>query len=125
MKADARDFALTIAASLLGVAISTRQVLLHIIPPDAGYGPPVMGLHLYTWAAFVFLCLIASSAIGMLALRAEIKPLPTIINRGLVGLILGIATVIAVATFSMEGFNFLLPDDPAHYELFRQLGFTK
>ena len=119
LAADARDFACTIFASLLGFAISTRQIFLHIIPPDAGYGPPVMGLHLYTWAAIVFLCLIASSAIGLLRLQADTQPLPRAINRSLIGVILVIAGVIAAATFAMEGFHFLLPDDPTSYQLFQ------
>lgn len=117
--ADARDFAITILASLLGLAVSTRQVLLHIVPPDAGYGPPVMGMHLYTWANVVFLCLIFGSAIGLLGARAETRPLPNPFAKFLTGLILTIAAVIAAATFAMEGFHGLLPDDPQRYELFR------
>src|SRR5436309_7130076 len=40
---------LSILAALLGAAISTRQVLLHILPGDPGFGSPVLGIHLYTW----------------------------------------------------------------------------
>ena len=119
LMADARDFACTIFASLLGFAISVRQIFLHIVPPDAGYGPPVMGFHLYTWAAFVFLCLIGSSAAGLLRLQPDTQPLPKLATRGLTSLILVIAVIIATATFAMEGFNFLLPDDPGSYQLFR------
>ena len=39
----ARGFALCIFASFIGVAVSVRQILLHIVPPDSGYGPPVTG----------------------------------------------------------------------------------
>ncbi len=31
---------MTILASLVGSAASIRQILLHIVPPDLGYGPP-------------------------------------------------------------------------------------
>src|SRR4051794_27204906 len=33
-----------IIAALLGAAVSTRQVLLHILPGDPGFGSPVLGL---------------------------------------------------------------------------------
>lgn len=53
----ARGFGMTILAALVGSAASIRQILLHIVPPDLGYGPPVPGLHLYSWALVVFGCL--------------------------------------------------------------------
>jgi disulfide bond formation protein DsbB len=37
--------------------ISSRQILLHIVPGSTTYGLPFLGLHLYTWA---FLCALAS-----------------------------------------------------------------
>ncbi|MFM8981776.1 MAG: disulfide bond formation protein B, partial [Spartobacteria bacterium] len=43
-----------ILAALGGSFVSIRQDLLHILPGDPGYGDPVMGLHLYTWALVVF-----------------------------------------------------------------------
>ena len=39
------------------MAISTRQILLHITPGDPGYGSVVLGLHLYTWALLIFAAL--------------------------------------------------------------------
>jgi len=117
----ARGFAMTIFASLVGAAASIRQILLHIIPPDAGYGPPVMGIHLYSWALVVFACLIASSAVGLLGLCENPAPLPRPAINGLTLSVVGIAVIIALATFAMEGFAFLLPADPARYELFHLL----
>ena len=51
-------FGMTVLGALLGAAISIRQILLHIAPGDAGYGSPVLGLHLYTWALLVFVALL-------------------------------------------------------------------
>lgn len=118
----ARGFALCILASALGMLVSSRQVLLHIVPPDAGYGPPVMGLHLYTWALIVFLCLILSSAVGLLGVSEEATPLPRMATNGICGLILLIATVIAVATFAMQGVHEFLPESPKQYLLFHSDG---
>ena len=116
--ADARDFSLTILASLAGLIFSVRQILLHIVPPDPGYGPPVLGLHLYTWAAIVFLCLIFGSALGIMGLRSEVAPLPPTFVKLFCLAILILAVIFALVTFFMEGFNWLLPDDPVRYELF-------
>lgn len=49
-------YALSILAAMVGGAGSTRQILLHIADPkDPGYGPAVLGYHLYTWAFVTFL----------------------------------------------------------------------
>ena len=45
---------MTIIAALLGGVAVGRQVLLHILPGDPGFGSPVLGLHLYTWCFIVF-----------------------------------------------------------------------
>jgi len=116
--ADARDFGLTIFAGLIGLVFSVRQVLLHIVPPDPGYGPPVLGLHLYTWAAIVFFCLILGSGIGILGLRRDVSHLPPALVKTLCSFVILLACVFAAVTFAMEGFNWLLPDDPVRYELF-------
>ena len=62
----ARHYALSILAALVGAAGSTRQILLHIAPGDAGYGPAVAGLHLYTWALVTFVVAIAGCAVMLL-----------------------------------------------------------
>jgi disulfide bond formation protein DsbB len=118
-----RGFALCIFASLIGAAVSVRQILLHIVPPDSGYGPPVFGLHLYTWALVVFCCLVLSSALGLLGLSDKPKALPDVLTNGISALIVVIGAVIAVATFAMQGLNIVLPANPENYELLRQIGF--
>jgi disulfide bond formation protein DsbB len=52
-----------ILSGLVGAAATTRQVLLHILPNDAGFGSPVFGLHLYTWCLISILAHIAASAL--------------------------------------------------------------
>jgi hypothetical protein len=117
----ARGFAFCIFASLIGATASIRQILLHIVPPDSGYGPPVLGLHLYTWALAVFCGLILSSVLGLLGLSDKTRALPRVVTNGIGALIVVIGAVIAVATFAMQGFNIFLPADPQSYELFRQI----
>lgn len=58
-------YGLMILSSLLGFSIAMQQVFLHIAPTDTGYGPPVMGVHLYVWAAICFLIIIGFTAIAL------------------------------------------------------------
>ena len=43
-------YALSLLTAVLGATVSTRQVLLHILPGDAGYGSALLGYHYYTGA---------------------------------------------------------------------------
>jgi hypothetical protein len=105
-----------------GGRLRSSKILLHIVPPDSGYGPPVLGLHLYTWAPVVFCCLILSSALGLLGLSERPIVLPLVLTNGVSALVIILGTVIALATFAIQGFNILLPANPEHYELLCQLG---
>lgn len=64
-------YGLSILSAVLGAGIATRQILLHICPKpgDHGYGSPVMGLHLYTWALIFFIASIIAIALLMQAPR--------------------------------------------------------
>jgi hypothetical protein len=59
-------YAISILAAAVGSAGSIRQILLHIEPGDPGYGPAVMGLHLYTWAFITFAIAIIGCAFMLL-----------------------------------------------------------
>ena len=50
----AQALGLSVLAALLGALVSVRQILLHILPGDPGYGSAVLGYHLYTWALITF-----------------------------------------------------------------------
>lgn len=65
----ATGYGLSALAALGGAAIAGRQVLLHIVPPDPGYGDPVLGLHLYTWSLIVFLTVIGVSGVNLVFTR--------------------------------------------------------
>jgi len=122
VRIQARGFALCILASLPGALTSMRQVLLHITAGDPGYGPPVMGMHLYSWAFVVFACLMFGSALGLLGLQENPLSLPRWFTTSLNLLVLAIATIIVLSTIVMEGWHWVLPDNPVHYELLREIG---
>ena len=58
---------MAIIAASLGAVAAGRQLLLHILPGDPGFGSPVLGLHLYTWCFIAFGCQIVASAALLIA----------------------------------------------------------
>jgi hypothetical protein len=46
-----------ILGAVAGMAVSLRQILLHVMPGDTGFGNTFLELHFYTWAfvGFFFL----------------------------------------------------------------------
>src|ERR1700736_4866203 len=47
-------YALSLLAAVVGAAFSTRQILLHIMPGDTGYGTALLGYHYYSLALIGF-----------------------------------------------------------------------
>ncbi len=67
-------FALVLFSSILGLSLSTRQVLLHICPgpeESGGYGTAFMGMHLYTWGVIIFISSIIGVALFLIALKEK------------------------------------------------------
>ena len=58
-------WALAILSACAGIAVSIRQILLHITTPQ-GFANPIFGLHLYTWCFIIFAATIIISAIMLL-----------------------------------------------------------
>jgi disulfide bond formation protein DsbB len=112
---------IAIVAALIGATAAGRQMLLHIMPGDQGFGSPVLGLHLYTWCLIVFICQVAASGLMLLAI-ARLKEertgpwWPTGITVVIFAAMVGgnLLSVIAEA-----GLNWELPPDPVEYLLFK------
>jgi disulfide bond formation protein DsbB len=113
------NYGLVIIAALMGAAIAARQILLHIMPGDAGFGSAVLGLHFYTWA---FLCFVTATlaAAVMLTFGKQFAPQPDS-RRGTfeglaVWLIIGLTGLNAASALIECGFSGC-PADPVRYEL--------
>ena len=111
-------YALSMLAALVGVTASVRQVMLHILPGDKGYGSPIMGLHFYTWAALFFLLAIALIGIVMLFDRqfTDTPSTPPAFARIAVWLVILLVTANALSTLLECGFA-VCPEDPVRYLL--------
>jgi disulfide bond formation protein DsbB len=111
-------YGLIILAAMLGAAIASRQVLLHIMPGDAGYGSALLGYHFYTWALLGFVAAIAASA-AMLLLQSQFEgdaPRPRPFETAAVWLIFAVTLANAASALLECGFAWC-PDTPVHYEL--------
>jgi disulfide bond formation protein DsbB len=121
-------YAISILAALMGSAGSVRQILLHIQPDDPGYGPPVLGLHLYTWALITFVIAIAGISVLMLfpkqfyAGDEGILKTPYGPPWWVLGIAVGIVTwvvldaVVIAASVPFECGLGVCPDDPPNIE---------
>src|SRR5712692_8803092 len=47
-------YAVSLLAAIAGAVVAMRQILLHIMPGDPGYGSALLGYHYYTWAFISF-----------------------------------------------------------------------
>jgi disulfide bond formation protein DsbB len=113
-------YGMSILGAIVGLAASGRQILLHILPGDEGYGEAIMGLHAYSWAMVVFLIVLLFSGLSLL-LCSRWRPQSGGNRSGSV-LVLWVLGVIifsnAVAVFCEAGLHLYLPDNPTSYLLF-------
>lgn len=121
-----QGLALAQLGALLGAVIAGRQDLLHILPGDAGYGPPFFGLHLYSWAflSFCGVLLVCSwlllSPPVLLKADAPAAMSSRRLSRYTIGLFFFTLGANAVMIVFLEGFAWVLPDDPVGYHLLQQ-----
>lgn len=112
---------MAIVAALLGAAVAGRQMLLHIAPGDPGFGSPVLGIHLYTWALIAFVCQIAASGVLLLAvawLEEKAAKWPSTARFTAIAFV-AIVTVNLLAVVAEAGLNWGLPENPVDYLLFK------
>jgi disulfide bond formation protein DsbB len=112
-------YALSLLAALIGAIVSTRQVLLHIMPGDAGYGTAMLGYHYYTWALLGFVAAIALLAAILLFDKqfdsALTEPPVSAFARTAVWLVIGLTALNVISTLLECGFG-ACADNPVVYE---------
>ncbi len=111
----------TLFTALAGASMSTRQILLHILPGDMGYGSAIFGLHLYTWGLLIFVAEIIAMAVTLAIVPEKFKPLSAKqqhISKLVVRFLMLVLTAFLLAAFVQEGFNWVLPSDPTENLLF-------
>jgi disulfide bond formation protein DsbB len=118
-------YALSLLTAIAGAGIAMRQVLLHIMPGDPGYGSALLGYHYYTWAFIGFAVAIALIAVMFLFERqfaANGTAEPIEINnfaRTAVWLVIALTALNVISTLLECGFA-ACPDNPEVYELLKR-----
>lgn len=120
---------MAIVACIGGGFTAWRQTMLHILPGDPGYAGAFFGLHLYVWSWVLFT--VAVAVIGVIftfshstagtSIPASYRP----VGHVAIWLCAAVIVINLVAVFALEGFHWKLPDDPACYQLFHDLGILK
>jgi disulfide bond formation protein DsbB len=121
-------YGVTVLGALFGLAVAGRQVLLHIVPGDKGYGAPLLGLHLYTWMFLLFAVILLGVALLLLMSSREPEyrregrhALPMGgLSRLAAWLLILVTLANAVASFALCG-PIDCPDNPTSYWLLTRL----
>jgi len=116
-------YAVSLLAAIAGAAFATRQILLHIMPGDPGYGSALLGYHYYSWAFIGFaLAIIALAAVLLFdeQFRDDGKPQPGgAFARAAVWLVIALTALNVVSTLLECGFG-ACPANPVAYELLKR-----
>src|SRR3954453_489638 len=119
-------YALSLLAAMAGAVASTRQVLLHILPGDAGYGSALLGYHYYTWALIGFIAAIVLLAAVLLFDRqfeddrTALAPTGGLFAQAAVWLVLALTLLNVISTLLECGFS-ACADNPTVYELLKRI----
>ncbi|MFB0626490.1 hypothetical protein [Streptomyces sp. AB3(2024)] len=121
---------LALVAVTAGSFAAGRQTMLHALSADGGYGGEVFGLHLYVWAWILFTA--SAVAIGTVLAFAHStadRAVPTegpgpyrAAGRFALGFLGVVIAADLAAVFVQEGFHWFLPEEPARYAFFHDVG---
>ena len=103
-----------ILGGLVGMMVSLRQVFLHILPGDKGFGATFLELHFYTWAFLGYLGLLAGQAILLMLPNRNVRSHTWFANT-LVILFIVLVLGNLVSTLLECGIG-PCADDPVRYE---------
>lgn len=123
----AQGLGMGLIGALAGAMVSLRQIALHIMPGDPGYGLPILGFHLYTWAFITFAVVLIYSGVALTLAPRSIPVAPSAtstlrwISNGVVWLFIAVAAANVIAILFLEGFAWVLADNPVNYHLIEQL----
>lgn len=115
-------YTLSLLAAMLTAAISIRQIFLHVIPGDPGYGLPLFGLHLYTWLFLLCVAVIIYIAIifSILPQYQFDEPVKTkgmqLLTHGAFAFVFFLAVFNGISTYLECGIS-ACPENPVKYQI--------
>jgi len=128
-------YGLVLLSALFGLAASSRQVMLHIVPGTGAYGSAAFGLHLYSWGVLLFVAVIAGVAVLMILsgsgrhdhMRNDAQAVAQFsgFSRLMTSLLIVMIFANAIGAFAECG-PFECPDNPTSYWIVQHLpGFMR
>jgi disulfide bond formation protein DsbB len=123
----AQGLGLGLIGVLAGASVSVRQIELHILPGDPGYGEPFLRLHLYTWAFVTFVIVMIYVGVMLALMPRGIPRAPAegtaarTVSTVIIWVFIGVVAANVIAIIFLEGFAPVLPDDPDGYTLIDQI----
>ena len=116
-------YALSLLVAVVGAVVSGRQILLHILPGDPGYGSALLGYHYYTWAFIGFAVAIVAIAVVLLFDRQfdqrSAPQQPNAFAAAAIWLVIGLTALNVVSALLECGFG-PCADNPVVYELLKR-----
>ncbi len=112
----ARHYGLMLLSALFGFGSALRHLFLHITPSDPGFGPPILGLHLYTWSALIFSLVVVLGALALVFDTGFHKVKTTFITKGVMWLFLLMIACNALSSLLECGVG-ECPANPEVYQL--------
>jgi disulfide bond formation protein DsbB len=110
-----------IISSIYSLIVAMRQVLLHIVPGDPGYGSKFLNLHFYTWndiVSFSFIILVSLTPvlknIKFNSILSYFSISDKLLNRLLFLILLTILLINVISVYLECGFM-QCPDNPVEY----------
>jgi disulfide bond formation protein DsbB len=123
--AHAAHYGWGIIGGLVGMMVSLRQVLLHVLPGDKGYGSTFLEMHFYTWSFVGYVGLLLGLAILLILPNRDVRSRSMFANALVMIFILLVAGNL-ISTLLECGVG-PCADDPIAYEgwlwLRKQFGF--
>ena len=117
-------YGLSLLAAAVGAVVAGRQILLHIMPGDPGFGSALLGVHYYTWAFVAFGAAIALIGVVLLFDRQfspdATTPPTNAFAKTAVWLVIPLTALNIASTVLECGFA-ACPDSPVSYELLKSL----
>lgn len=111
-------YGIVMIGALTTALIATRQVLLHILPGDPGYGSTFLGLHFYTWSLVSALLIILAVALVLIVSDRLTLSLPTVARCGRIASWIFVILIAAnLASTLLECGTGQCEDNPAFYQL--------
>ena len=112
-------YALALLGSLFTSFVALRQIALHILPGDVGYGSSILGLHMYTWSFVVSMLIVVFTTI-ILGFDIQYKKAPAVsthlkkLSYLLFVFVLALAISNVISTV-IECGGSACPDNPTQY----------